>query len=402
MSVYKRDKTGKKVKDKEPGTWNYDFMYDGVRYRKALPKIKTKTEAEAAENAKYIEVTTDVTARLQDLTDQVRILKSELEVRNRAEIEAKKNRNKAGDQEIEFEEFVNTVYLPEKQTYNPETYFQFAHIAKIFCAHFKGKMMHEIATADVRAFRRTRAEGLTNRGRPRALASLNRERNQLSGIFELAVDNEVIIANPVHKVKPYPVDNAREKVLEPEEEAKLFDALTGDRAKLKPVALLVLNTGLRLREAVELKWDQVDLSDNEDGRKITIKGKAKGQKKKKRAIPLNDVALDLLKELRAKCDGKGFVFSERGMSHIRVCHAFSKICDEIGLPDVTMHTLRHTFATRLARRGDVNMEQVRKLMGHSDMRMTQRYSHLNDESLRETVKKLEKPTLDDARSCEPN
>jgi integrase len=104
------------------------------------------------------------------------------------------------------------------------------------------------------------------------------------------------------------------------------------------------------------------------------------------------VAFDLLKGLRAKCDGKGLVFSERGMSHIRVCHAFSKICDEIGLPDVTMHTLRHTFATRLARRGDVNMEQVRKLMGHSDMRMTQRYSHLDDVSLRETVGKLKTPS----------
>jgi hypothetical protein len=52
-------------------------------------------------------------------------------------------------------------------------------------------------------------------------------------------------------VKPFPVDNAREKVLEPEEEETLFAALTGEKAKFKPIALLVLHTGLRLREATE-------------------------------------------------------------------------------------------------------------------------------------------------------
>jgi integrase len=108
-----------------------------------------------------------------------------------------------------------------------------------------------------------------------------------------------------------------------------------------------------------------------------------------RVIPLNDVAFDLFDFLRAKCDGKGRVFSERGMGHVNVCHRFSKICDEIGLPEVTMHTLRHTFATRLAGRGDTNMEQVRKLMGHSDLSMIPRYSHLNEKSLRETVRKQE-------------
>ena len=207
----------------------------------------------------------------------------------------------------------------------------------------------------------------------------------------MAVETDIIVANPCHKVKPYPVDNAREKVLEPGEEENLFAALTGDRAKFKPIALLVLHTGLRLREATELRWEQVNLSDNEDGRKIVIR--SKGKKKKLCVIPLNDVAFDLLKDLRARCDDRGRVFSERGQGHVNACHRFSKICDEIGLPDVTMHTLRHTFATRLARRGDTNMEQVRKLMGHSDLRMTQRYSHLNEKSLRETVRKLEKSTM---------
>jgi hypothetical protein len=66
-------------------------------------------------------------------------------------------------------------------------HLDFAHIAKVFCANFKGKMTHEIAPADIQVNRQKRAEGITNRDRPRSLASLNRERSQLSGIFQLAV-----------------------------------------------------------------------------------------------------------------------------------------------------------------------------------------------------------------------
>ncbi len=121
--------------------------------------------------------------------------------------------------------------------------------------------------------------------------------------------------------------------------------------------------------------------------------RARAKTKKWRTIPLNDVAFDLLKDLRAKCDGKGRVFSERGLSAENVCHRISKICDEIGLPHITMHALRHTFASTLVRRGDVNVEQVRDLIWHSDLRMTQRYSHLNEKSPRKTVRKLEKSAV---------
>jgi site-specific recombinase XerD len=61
-----------------------------------------------------------------------------------------------------------------------------------------------------------------------------------------------------------------------------------------------------------------------------------------------------------------------------------------------MHVMRHTFASTLVRRGDVNPEQLRKLLGHTDLRITQRYFHLNKKSLRETVKKLEKSAPESA------
>jgi len=78
------------------------------------------------------------------------------------------------------------------------------------------------------------------------------------------------------------------------------------RRLLKPLVLLYLHTGLRLRELAELQREKVKFSDNEDEREITVLGK----RKKWREVPLNDTAYEVLKELRAKSDGKGRVFPE--------------------------------------------------------------------------------------------
>lgn len=56
--------------------------------------------------------------------------------------------------------------------------------------------------------------------------------------------------------------------------------------------------------------------------------------------------------------------------------------------DVTPHTFRHTFATRLAQRG-VDIYKIAKLLGYKDIRMTQRYAHHCPESLRDGIQVLE-------------
>src|SRR6266508_958645 len=282
--------------------------------------------------------------------------------------------------------FTNAVYLPHKKIKNKDTYYIFENMSRIYIAHFENKMLHTVTKGDVLEFWQARAEGKTNRGGPRSLASLNRELNILGGLFAVAVERGYIKTNPCDGIKRHKVDDkGRIFVLEEDEEKQLFAALTGTKDKFKPVVLLALHTGLRLREVMGLMWEKVNLSDNEDEREITVLGKGK----KWRTIPLNDVAYGVLKELREKSGGKGPVFSERGLTATNVCHQIANICDAIGLPNITMHVMRHTFASTLVRRGDVNPEQSRKLLGHADLRITQRYFHLNKKSLRETVKKLE-------------
>jgi integrase len=74
---------------------------------------------------------------------------------------------------------------------------------------------------------------------------------------------------------------------------------------------------------------------------------------------------------------------------VSISRQISVVCDEIGLPDITTLSFRHTFASMLARRGDVNPEQLRLVMGHTNLKTSQRYFHVDKKLLREAVKKRE-------------
>jgi len=73
-----------------------------------------------------------------------------------------------------------------------------------------------------------------------------------------------------------------------------------------------------------------------------------------------------------------------------VAHAFGRVADGAGLGDVTFHTLRHTFASRLVQ-GGATMKALQELLGHGSMQMTMRYAHLGPNNLRDAVAILSRP-----------
>tara|TARA_B100002003_G_scaffold29979_1_gene24855 strand:+ start:762 stop:1070 length:309 start_codon:yes stop_codon:yes gene_type:complete len=68
--------------------------------------------------------------------------------------------------------------------------------------------------------------------------------------------------------------------------------------------------------------------------------------------------------------------------------AFYSVLREVGFDNFRLHDLRHTFATRLAQAG-VDIFKISKLLGHKDIKMTQRYAHHCPDSLRDGVEVLE-------------
>ncbi len=98
---------------------------------------------------------------------------------------------------------------------------------------------------------------------------------------------------------------------------------------------------------------------------------------------MHPILTDMFKAIKRgrKKDEQLFV----GMNYRRFYRALKKACREHGIEDVTPHTLRHTFGSRLGMTQGVGQATIQHLMGHKTARMTERYIHLTDEHKRNAV-----------------
>lgn len=188
----------------------------------------------------------------------------------------------------------------------------------------------------------------------------------------------------------------------PPPEFDFFDFDEADRlvAAAEPewrtMILTALKTGLRLGELRALRWDDVDLV----ARKLVVRrnlvnghyGTPKNGKS--REIPLCDSLVAALKAHR-HLKGELVFCDEYGDPVVQYTrHPLWRACQRAGLRKVRWHVLRHTFASHLAMRG-ASARSIQELMGHSTIRMTDRYMHLSPRANRDAVNLLdEKPPVD--------
>jgi integrase len=117
-----------------------------------------------------------------------------------------------------------------------------------------------------------------------------------------------------------------------------------------------------------------------------------------RRIPINRVLREEFKKLKTGSNHSSHVFlnskTDRPITSIRT--AFNAACRRAGLDDFRLYDARQTFASKLIQRG-ADVETVRELLGHSDIRITMRYVHSSDRVKRAAVEVLE-PKM--SRSCD--
>ncbi|MAG12026.1 MAG: hypothetical protein CMI52_04465, partial [Parcubacteria group bacterium] len=110
---------------------------------------------------------------------------------------------------------------------------------------------------------------------------------------------------------------------------------------------------------------------------------------KNRDIPLNDEVLNALEQIEPQGE---YVFMTNKGTPIydnRAHIAIKRICKAAGVRKITWHVLRHTFATNLSLAG-VPLSVIKELLGHSTIRMTERYAHTTNQSLKDAVSMLQK------------
>jgi integrase len=201
-------------------------------------------------------------------------------------------------------------------------------------------------------------------------ATVNRELTLLKTMFNLGIRWGYADANPVREVKLFREESIKQRVLMPEEEERLLSACTGKRVHLKPVLLLLLNTGARLREILSLRWESLNLTFGQ----IVITA-TNSKAKRQRFIPLNAVARQVLTELRATVQSEYVFPSISAWKSLKWIHtAFWNACREAGIRGLRLHDLRHTFASRLAAMG-IDLVTIKDLLGHASIVTTLRYAH---------------------------
>lgn len=159
---------------------------------------------------------------------------------------------------------------------------------------------------------------------------------------------------------------------------------------LAPLLRLALHTGMRRGEMLGLAWRRVDLKAN-----LVHLGSEDTKTGKRRSVPLNSIAREAIIEqarFRAQhCPDSPWVFCNRNGRRIADAKkSFATACRRAGIEDFHFHDLRHTCAAWLVSAG-VPLAEVRDLLGHSTIKMTERYAHLAPDNVRDAVAVLEDP-----------
>ena len=209
----------------------------------------------------------------------------------------------------------------------------------------------------------------------------NRTLALLSKMFSMAIRWQLRTSNPAKGIERY-AEEGRERTLTPPEIAALSTALDDlkDQNAANAIRLLLL-TGARVGETLSAKWEQFDL---ETG--FWTKPSAHTKQKKTHRIPLSPAALEIVKNI----DQTGeYLFPGRtpGTHRTTLKRLWEDIRKEVGIQDVRLHDLRHTYASILVSAGQ-SLPIIGRLLGHTQTQTTARYAHLFDDPLKEATKRV--------------
>lgn len=247
---------------------------------------------------------------------------------------------------------------------------------KFLLPYFAGIPILRITKPMADEYRRHRLS--RNPARPIKDATVNRDLSALRHILYWAVDERLIAANPLARMRMARERRTRRQILSVAEEALLLGAA---KDHLHAMALMALDTGMRRGEITRQTWEDVDFS-----QRVLYVTHSKTPEGESREIPLTE---RLHAYLAARRKGDGLVIDFRGRPVRIVKRSWNTALRNAGIRHIRFHDLRHTFNTRLMEAG-VLQEIRMALMGHSPgARVHALYTHIELPAKREAIRKLE-------------
>lgn len=225
-------------------------------------------------------------------------------------------------------------------------------------------------------------------------STIARKLATLRSFYKFLVKRNQLTTNPVMAVRTPKQDKRLPRFLEYEDIKRLLETPSMDNwlgARDRAIMETLYSTGVRVSELVALNMDDVDFL----GEVIHIRGKGK----KERIVPIGTSALQVIQhymEFRNKransnpnFDSKVLFVNKHGrrLSTRSVRRKMDKYLKMAGLdPNISPHTLRHSFATHMLNNG-ADLRSVQELLGHQSLSTTQVYTHLTTKKLKETYDK---------------
>lgn len=214
----------------------------------------------------------------------------------------------------------------------------------------------------------------------------------LSRAVEVVAPDQVGLAKTSERVveflEPSEVDQLLDSLNRPDNRENQSAKAGLDQRRDRALIAILFSSGLRLHELIGLKRAQISLKKGE----ATVVGKGG----RARLVFLSPEALEsIVKYLRFRADGNPYLLirhdqtsSKRPLSMRTVQRILKRRASEAGLTKrVTPHRLRHSFATDLLRNG-ADLRSVQALLGHASINTTQIYTHVTDQSLKNTYRRF--------------
>lgn len=316
------------------------------------------------------------------------------------------------------------LYWMKKYKYpnlKPVSYDRLEQTYNTVCEYIGWIQMGNINTDDIQ-------DMINDLSRKRAYSTVKKNYEFANGVFKQAVNMRKLDFNPCVAVslpreRNMAVQTKKIEILTEEE----TDAMYAFNEKLKksdnqfykhmPALLLMLNTGWRVGELLALEWGDINFKEknarisktltqakprDDDGEVISNHKEMFSEKTKtrsgERVTPLNDTAIELLRQIQrynkrcgiksryVVCTKDGGYVTERNL-----LRTFKCVLGVINAErEYTIHSLRHTFASRMLTSG-VDISIVSKLLGHSDINITyKKYIHILHGQLEASVMKMQK------------
>jgi len=345
MAVYQRGEN-----------WYIDFNFKGHRIRESIGPSRKDAEKVIAKKK------TDV------------IENKYLDIREEPEL-------------VSFYDFAKEYLESVKEDKKPSNYQRLLSLMRQVNREFETKIIQEITAQEIEKYKGKRKKQV----KP---ATINREVALLKHMFTKALEWGRLKENPAKKVKLLDGEVERVRYLMPDEIKTLLSKCDDF---LRPIVIVAVNTGLRKGELFSLRWRDINF---EVGIISILKTNTKNKTRKD--IPMNKAVTATLTGMSRR--GQHVFCKEDGaiLKYSSVRKSFGKAVRKSGIEDFRFHDLRHSFASNLVMAG-VDILIVQQLMGHKDLKMTLRYSHLSPAYKAKAVTELDKRfALDERDSMSQN